>query len=183
MMDLQLDSEMKRIKGSTFEAAVASRVLSDCHAVSMPIRPGLKLKKRGEQNAFAELDAYIQVGTLLFLVDCKAYSLTREYFRGDFRAVMNRRILTNEWLDGSDRRTREIAKHPAGANYTIPKEITHLIPVVCSAFPEFWWSFDENEFLVTRKIPRVCTYHELVEVLNSEAVGDLTEKAFAIPIA
>jgi hypothetical protein len=182
MMDLQLDNEMRQIKGSTFESHVANRLLSDCPAITMPIQPGLKLKKKGEQNPFAEVDAYVQIGKLLLLVDCKAYSLTREYFRGDFKAVTNRRILTEQWLDNSDRRGKEVAECPTGANYSIPREVTHLVPVVCSAFPEFWWTFDEKEFLVPKEVPRVCTFHELVELLNSDSVGDLAGMPFAIPI-
>ncbi len=182
MMDLQLDSEMRQIKGSHFETYVADRLSSDCPVISMPIKPGLKLKRKGEETAFAEVDAYIQVGALLFLIDCKAYSLTREYFRGDYRAVRNRRILNEQWLDASDRRGAEIAKSRSGANYFIPVEISHVVPVVCSAFPEFWWTFDEREFLVPRSVPRVCTYHELVELLNSNSVNDLVNHPFAIPI-
>ena len=183
MMDLQLDSEMRQIKGSHFETYVAARLGSDCPMISMPIKPGLKLKRKGEENAFAEVDAYVQVGVLLFLVECKAYSLTREYFRGDYRVVRNRRILNEGWLDASDRRGAEIAKSRSGANYSIPKEVTHVVPVVCSAFPEFWWTYDEREFLVPKKVPRVCTYHELAELLNSTSVTDLADEPFAIPIA
>lgn len=134
MMDLQLDSDMRQIKGSNFEAYVAERLRLDCPKIDMPIKAGLGLKRKGEHAAFAEVDAYVQVGTLLLLIECKAYALTREYFRGDFRAVRNRRILNEQWLDASDRRALEIAKSPQGSNYSIPYEITHIVPVVCSAF-------------------------------------------------
>jgi len=182
MMDLQLDNQMRQIKGGHLETYIANRMPSDCPHVIFPMKPGLKLKRKGEKNAFAELDVYVQAGTLLFLVDCKAYSLTHEYFRGDRKAVENRWLLNEQWLEASDRRGHEISKVPEGANYTIPENVTHLIPVVCSAFPEFFWSLDENKFLVSKRTPRVCTYHELAELLNSSKLAELSAKAFAIEV-
>jgi hypothetical protein len=183
LMNLQLDSEMRQIKGSHFETFVAKRLPEDCPEILMPMKPGLKLKRVGQPDAFAELDAYVQVGPIFFLVECKAYSLTREYFRGDSRAVINRRILVEQWLDRSDRRAHDVAESPIGANYKIPDEVTHVIPVVCSAFPEFMWTFEEGDFLVRRKVPRACTYHELAELLsNPESRASMLLAPYAVPV-
>jgi hypothetical protein len=139
-MDLQLDSTMRQIKGATFEIEFANRLHADCPNAEFPIKPGLKLRRKGQKDPFAEVDIFVQVGSILFLVECKAYSLTREYLRGDVKAVTNRRILLEEWLDLSDRRAKEIAAVREGANYLLPQEVTRIVPVVCSAFPEFTWS-------------------------------------------
>ena len=140
LMDLQLDNEMRQIKGSHFESYVAERLKTDVKEISYPIRPGLKLKRKGEQNPFAEVDVYVELHGILFLIDCKAYSLTREYFRGDRKAVQNRWTLVNEWLHVSDRRARDISIIREGANYRIPNTVSHIVPIVCSAFPEFFGS-------------------------------------------
>lgn len=58
IMDLQLDNEMRQIKGSNFEAYVTERLRLDCPNVDMPINPCLGLKRKGEHTAFAEADAF-----------------------------------------------------------------------------------------------------------------------------
>jgi hypothetical protein len=52
---------------------------------------------------------------------------------------------------------------------------------VCTSFPEFIWDLAPEHFLVDRSIPRVCTYGEMIEVLNGDPTG-LINSPFAIPI-
>jgi hypothetical protein len=182
LMDVQLDSEMRRIKGSNFEATVAERLLADVPAATYPIRPGLKLKRMGESNTFAEVDVYLQKAGYLFLIECKAYSVTREYFRGDIKPAQNRWNLMEKWLRVSDKRASEISRHPHGANYAIPDGITHIVPLVCSAFPEFFWNMEQQNYLIDRQMPRVCTYTELVQLLTSDRLQDIEKRPFTISL-
>jgi hypothetical protein len=181
LMEIQLDGEMRVIKGSHFEEEVSSRLLADVPKASYPMQPGLNLKRKGEHDPYAECDVYLAVGNLLFVVDCKAYSYTLAYFGGERKAVESRSSVVQGWLAQSDNRARKIAITPIGANYEIPTGITHLIPLVCTAFPEFIWDLAPEHFLVDRSIPRVCTYGEMIEVLNGDPAG-LINSPFAIPI-
>ncbi len=181
LMEIQLDGEMRVIKGSHFEEEVSSRLLTDVPKSSYPMQPGLNLKRKGEHDPFAECDVYLAVGNLLFVVDCKAYSYTLAYFGGERKAVESRSFIVQGWLAQSDNRAQKIAIAPVGANYEIPTRITHLIPVVCTAFPEFIWDLASDNFLADRSIPRVFTYGEMVEVLNGD-LADLINSPFAIPI-
>jgi hypothetical protein len=60
--------------------------------------------------------------------------------------------------------------------------VTHIIPVVCSAFPEFVWNLQDDYFLIERKLPRVCTYRELVNLLSSDRLNEVETRPFAIKL-
>jgi hypothetical protein len=183
MLDLRLDSTMRQIKGSHFEKTVAERIMKDVPEISFVIRPNVKLKRLGERDAFAEADLYIRHHQFLIVVDCKAYSITRSFLVGERRDVENRWGLVCEWLRESDRRAAEIAKSRRDSNYQVPESLSHVVPIVCSAFPEFICSLCDEYFLVSGKIPRVCIYDELVEFLKNLKPPELLSLPFTIPIS
>ncbi|WP_165420124.1 YecA family protein [Edaphobacter modestus] len=181
LVDIELDDDMKNIKGVQFEKYVAQCIAQEVKGISFPIKPGLKLKIKGENNPFAEVDIYAQVDNALFLIECKAYSITRDYLKGSPKAVWNRWQLMIDWLAKSDSRARKIANAKEGSNFKIPSDVRYIIPVVCSAFSEFFWSEDDPLYLKTGSVPRVCNLGELCSVLN-DSLSDLKQKSFAIEI-
>jgi hypothetical protein len=181
LFDLHLDNALRQIKGTTFERTVAERLAKDVKDVHFPIKPNLKLKRRGEKDPYAEADVYLQSGTLLFLIDCKAYSRRRGFMKGERQETENRWVLVAEWLKEGDRRAREVAAAPIGANYSVPNEVTHIVAVVCSAIPEFMWETNETTNL-TDQIPRVCSYAELVEFLKSFNSSQLDLKPYSFAV-
>lgn len=166
LIDLEIDDEMRQIKGLDFEKYVARMLEEQVEQIAFPIKPGLKLKRVGENNPFAEVDVYAQIQDILLLIDCKAYSVTRDYLKGEARAIGNRWILVQEWLAETDKRAVRIVETRRGSNFEIPADVKYVIPIVCSAFTEFIWTKDPRFFLSGIEIPRVCTFPELISVLN-----------------
>jgi hypothetical protein len=99
---------------------------------------------------------------------------------GETHAVRNRWRLVEEWIKNSEERAVRLAQTPAGDNYCIPSEFTHIVPIVTSPFPEFF--FDLSARFMVDKIPIVCTPNELKGFLNSFSVDQLKHLQNAYPV-
>lgn len=181
LIDLELDDEMRRIKGSHYEDMVVEQLKVDVPKLTFPISPGTALRREQERNPFAQADVYIGLDRFLVMVDCKAWSLPRGYFKGERREVEKRLDIVREWQSTNDKRAIKLRSGRTGSNYQIPAHITHCVPIVCSATPEFIWGFEENDFL-SDEIPRVASYPELVNFLRGFDVEAMLKKPFAVPI-
>jgi hypothetical protein len=181
LTDLTIDSEMKRINGSQFEDYVTQTLAEAVPNLEYPIPPGLALKRIGEKDPFAQLDTYAQVDDMLFLVESKAYSITREYLKGSPQAVWGRWVLVDGWLRSSDTRAQKIVAALTGSNFSIPQDVKFVVPVICSAFSEFIWSDDQQFYLQPGRIPRVCTLDELIDVITVGRAS-LRERPFTITL-
>ncbi len=179
LTDLTIDSEMKRINGSQFEDYVTQTLAQTVPDLKYPIAPGLALKRIGEKDPFAQFDTYAQVDDMLFLIESKAYSITREYLKGTPQAVWGRWVLVEEWLRSSDTRAHKVAAARKGSNFAIPDDVKFVVPVVCSAFSEFIWSSDEQSYLEPGRIPRVCTLDELIDTMTAARLS-LQQRSFTI---
>jgi hypothetical protein len=111
--------------------------------------------------------------------------VTRDFLKGDFRAVRNRCIDIERWLAESDARAALLARVSDPANYVIPVGVTHIVPLVCSAFPEYLLELTDAMCLsvtygsnITARVPRVCTYPGLVYVIQNINRIDLDDKCF-----
>lgn len=177
---LQLSGEMGELKGAKFEEYAVGEFARA--GFDLPIRPNSELKGLDTRGAYAEIDVCVAVGKLLFVIECKAWCVTRQYLAGDPVHIGQRWAEVQQWLRKSDERAQKIGARPVGKNYEIPAKLTHVIPVVCSSFPEYIWSADAWHYL-TPAIPRTCTVPELVKFLREEAsCGDLQRKPYAVPI-
>ena len=181
LLDMQLDNDMRRIKGTFFEKTVVEELRRDVPRIEFPMKPGLRLKRKDSRQILAEADLYIKLGVCLILVDCKSYSVTREYLKGTHRAVTTRWEIVKQWIKENDDRARLIARTADPGNYQIPPGTTHIIPLVCSAFAEFIWGMKKEWFL--SEVPRVCTYAELVRLLREGGPAILEDKSYVVPIA
>lgn len=181
LTDLTIDSEMKRVNGSQFEDYVTRTLAEAVPDLKYPIAPGLALKRTGEKKSFAQFDTYAQVDDMLFLIESKAYSVTREYLKGTPQAVWGRWILVEEWVRSSDRRSHKIASTHTGSNFSIPQDVKFVVPVICSAFSEFIWSGDEHFYLQPGRTPRVCTLDELIDTMTVDRAS-LQQRPFTIAL-
>jgi hypothetical protein len=167
LLDMVIDDEMKRIKGDRFEHHVTQFLRDTVPDCSYPVRPGLALKRHGERNPFAQVDTYAQVEDILFLIEAKAYSVTRDYLKGTPQAVYGRWRMVENWLRKADTRAGKVVNVRKGSNFSIPEEVRFIVPVVCSAFVEFVWSQSNVYYLdEDLKIPRGCTLDELVAIMS-----------------
>lgn len=179
ILNTHLDERMKDAKAEHFEADLYENVLSssaDCHSL---FEPRTKLKRNG--RVIGEIDASFSKGSVAYVIDCKCYTITDDYLRGDERPVLNRWSYVQEWIYQSDRRANLVSVAPVGSNYALPSYITHIVPIVCSTWPEFIFSLD-NKYYLTPQIPRVCTSDELVEFLTSVDEESLFRKSYVMPV-
>ncbi len=168
------------IKGKEFEEYVVKK-LRGAGLADFPIEPSLPLRRGGEQKDYAEFDVYFRRGEFLFLVECKARCYNHNYLREEPAAVAERLEMVKGWLRKSYERARLVASEPKGDNYCIPEGVTHVVPVVCSTFPEFIHPLDDGNML-RPNVPRICTVTELIQFALSFEATELRSKPFCIPI-
>lgn len=178
LFEAQLSDTEKNLKSETFEDEIWN-YLSDVKGISQPF-PVRKIFRKDDRD-IAEVDVSVGKENALFLVECKAYSQHRNLVLGESHAVRNRWRLVEEWIEESEQRAVRLAQTPAGDNYSIPSEFTHIVPIVTSSFPEFF--FDLSARFIMNKTPIVCTPNELKAFLDSFSVDQLKHLPNLHPIA
>jgi len=112
----------------------------------------------------AEVDLLIHSGSLLFVIECKAFRKSREFFRGDGDAVSYRCSLIREAVKQSEKAAAVVRNALTCGDNRIPP-VERVEAVVCMPTQEYLRPFDEHGMLTTT-IPRVCTPEELLRVLG-----------------
>jgi len=179
ILNTHLDDRMKDAKAEHFEADLYEGVLSSSANCPSLFEPRTKLKRNG--RVIAEIDASFSKGSVAYMIDCKCYTITDDYLRGDERPVSNRWSYVQEWIHQSDRRANLVSVAPIGSNYALPSHITHIVPIVCSTWPEFIFSLEDRYYL-TPQIPRVCTPDELIEFLTEVDEPSILRKPYAVAV-
>jgi hypothetical protein len=177
LFQAQLSDTEKNLKSQTFEDEIW-HYLSVVKGVSQPFPVRKIFRKNGRD--IAQVDVCLGKEIVLFFVECKAYSQNRNLVLGESNAVRNRWRLVQQWIKESEQRAIRIAQTPVGDNYRIPSEFTHIIPVVTSTFPEFF--FDLSARFMMNKTPVVCTPNELRSFLSSFSVDQLKTLQNAYPV-
>lgn len=177
LFQAQLSGIERNLKSETFEDEIW-HFLSDVKGVSQPFPVRKIFRKDGRD--MAQVDVSLGKEKALFLIECKAYSQNRNLVLGEAHAVRNRWRLVQEWAKESEQRAIRIAQTPVGDNYSIPSEFSHIVPVVTSSFPEFF--FDLSARFMMDKTPVVCTPYELKRFLNSFSINQLSNLHNAYPI-
>jgi hypothetical protein len=178
LFQAQLSDTERNLKSETFEDEIWN-YLSGVKRISQPF-PVRKIFRKNDRD-IAQVDVSLGKESALFLVECKAYSQSRNLVLGETHAVRNRWRLVEEWIKESKQRAARLAQMPTGDNYSIPSEFTHIVPVVTSAFPEFF--FDVSARFMMGKIPIVCTPNEFKGFLDSFSADKLEHLQNAYPIS
>jgi len=119
-----------------------------------------KLFKLNRQR-LGEADVSYRVGTVLVVIDVKAYAVFDEFGRGEYSAVKTRWGYVQGWLAQADDLAKKLAHNPKGDNYDLAADgYTHILPIVCSSFHEYIDS-TEPRYYLTPSIPRVAMPVEL----------------------
>jgi hypothetical protein len=174
----QLSDVEKNIKSATFEDEVWS-YLSDVQGICQPFPVRKIFRKHGRD--IAQIDVSVGKGRVLFLVECKAYSENRMLSLGETHAVRNRWKTVLDWIEESKTKAKRIASCPAGDNYATPDAFSHIVPLVSTPFPQFFFELTEDLRLDDR-IPIVCTPAELKRYLSSFSVEQVISKSYVQPI-
>jgi hypothetical protein len=126
-------------------------------------------KERGR-----DLDIGIIVQNVLLAIELKAHAGKRELLiHGDSEKFKERwdKYIWDDFRQ-VDSLTECLCKERTGKNYSIPKGVKWIVPLVCNTFPE-WVSSDASNLWLYDDIPRVCKPDELFDIIDRIKEGKL----------
>lgn len=111
-----------------------------------------------------ECDLLLATKTALWVIECKAFGKSPEYYRGDHEAVRWRLSKLHNAFEQAQKQSVAIRQAITNGNYSLPKR-DRVETVVCTPVQEFIYPVDAFGF-ITGNIPRICTPEELLEALT-----------------
>lgn len=124
-----------------------------------------------------DIDVSLLRGSVLFVIECKAFSVPRAFDRGEPSALRARKEKLNAALNQVDTLCQLLSKERKGRNFEIPEAVTHIISLAASPFPEY--IDDRNDYyFLTPSIPRVCTAEEITEFVRHFQLSAQVSKPF-----
>lgn len=174
-----LGDELKEIKAEMFESKLEN-YLSECGSPMFTDESGRTAKMfKAEGAVLGQADCCRQCGSVLVLIDAKAYRIPESFHRGDYSAVQTRVGYLRGWLEQADRLADRLCSTPVGSNYNLQdSRITHILSVVCTPYPEYIPE-QHSSFFLDKVTPRVATPAELRKYL----LQCTPEELAAIPCA
>jgi hypothetical protein len=159
--DTELAAELKETKAGMFELEVEN-YLHDCGSLVFSSRDGRTAKTFvKDKSNLGQADCCRLLGSVLVLIDAKAYKIPQAYDRGDYSAVQTRSGYLRSWLDQADRLADSLRDNPVGSNYDLHVlNVTHVLTIVCTPYSEYIPE-RTSRFFLGRDTPRVCTPSEL----------------------
>lgn len=124
-----------------------------------------------------DIDVSFLLGRMLFVVECKAFSVSPAFDRGEISALETREEKLNDALNQVDTLCELLSKERKGKNFELPRSVAHIIAIVASPFPEYIPKGGDQYFL-THSIPRVCTPEEIAEFVKQFRLSAYLSKPF-----
>jgi len=124
-----------------------------------------------------DIDISFSIGQVLFVVECKAFSVPLAFDRGETNALQVRENKLDAALRQADTLCELLCKEREGKNFELPRTITHLVAIAASPFTEYISKRSDYYFL-TAHIPRVCTPAEIVEFVKHFKLSTYSSKPF-----
>lgn len=168
------DGKIGQVRGDDFEKEVERYLkvsISDfrrwiCHR---------KLQfSSGEER---DIDVSFLSGKILFVIECKAFSVPPAFDRGEPSALQTRKEKIDAALNQVDTLCQLLSKERRGKNFEVPDTVTHIISIAASPFPEYIDTRSDRYFL-TPSIPRVCTPEEIAEFVRQFKLSTNLHKPF-----
>lgn len=111
-----------------------------------------------------EIDLLIKVGSILYVVECKAYAKSRQFWLGTPKAINDRLSRIKKAVNQAKKAANVLTDILKSGNLAI-SEVSKVEWVVCTPTQEFLKPLDIFG-LLAENIPRVCTPEELINHLN-----------------
>lgn len=136
--------------------------------------PNTPLKNiNGEKR---QIDASFQFENKLLIIECKVFSRSIGFDRGNKEAIQYRKDKYAEAIEQVEEKIEWLIENKEGTNFNIRK-YSKIIGVVITPFPEYI-RVDERQFWLTEKIPRILTSFELIEFLDNNKIWEADENVF-----
>jgi Nuclease-related domain. len=113
-----------------------------------------------------EIDLLVKNGETLYVVECKAFTKSREYWYGDPDATRSRTGSINKAVNQAKAGAATIQPALNSKSIDFP-DVNNVEWVVCCPTQEYINPWDKYGFL-SNDIPRVCTPQEFVDHLNRD---------------
>ena len=162
-LDHQLDEQNRQNVTKGFERLTHS-LLAACGPQPWPA--GRTVRQVGTRQILTDVDASVQVGNVLIVVDCFSSPWNQALDRGDHSKVRSR---ADRLLDKVSKWQRQWNDIAARQPETLPTGVTAVLPVVATPAPE-WIPSDDPTYWLTDSLPAALTSAELLTALQS---GDL----------
>jgi Holliday junction resolvase len=165
------DGPAREKKGTEFENFLEEKLTHQENITFM--RKNIKLKTSNRQ-----IDLLVGSGQVLLAIECKALAVKKEYLDGDPQALIRRENQVMAALRQSTESARTLVmNHPD----LISQNFTHVLPVVCSAFVEFW-PHTASECFIAPGVPLVCSPSELTRLFSEQTIPSLFTHPKALEI-
>jgi len=136
--------------------------------------PNTPLKNiNGEKR---QIDASFQFENKLLIIECKVFSKSIGFDRGNKEAIQYRKIKYAEAIEQVKEKIGWLIKNKEGTNFNIRK-YSKIIGVVITPFSEYI-RVDERQFWLTEEIPRILTPFELIKLLDNNKIWEADENIF-----
>lgn len=112
----------------------------------------------------AEVDILIKKGSIIYAIECKAHTKSRDFWIGSADKVRNRTSEINKAVKQAQNTVQVLKKCIKEKIIELP-EHSMIQWIVCTPTQEYICPFDKYG-LLTNEIPRVCTHEELIDFLN-----------------
>lgn len=110
-----------------------------------------------------ECDLLLATGSTLFVIECKAFAKSLEFYRGDLDAVNFRTLKLKDAMKQAQKQALAVNEVIRNGGASIPKR-GRVEAIVCMPTQEFICPIDAFGFVV-ENIPRICTPEELFRAL------------------
>lgn len=124
-----------------------------------------------------DIDVSFSFDNILFIVECKAFSVLPAFDRGEPTAIANRKEKLESGLKQVDTLCKLLCNETKGRNFEIQENITHIVSLVASPHPEYI-DISSDRYFLTPAIPRVCTPEEIVEFVKQFQIDSYTSKPY-----
>lgn len=172
-------TEMANIKGDQYEIELDKWITGRVHGTERLFQPNMKLRYEGV--LYGEVDLSFRQGNVGYIVECKAYSVSKECLRGDKDALNTRWSYGEDWLSQVITTTQKLSQQPHGDNYQILSEVEYLVPVVCS--PNVGPVYDiDAKYFVAPELPRICTPLELADLITMEHTSSVYSNQYTFSV-
>jgi len=159
-------------KGPLFENIIRNKFLNKGYHIWFCSK---ELKQK--DGTKKEIDISLYIKNILFIIELKCINRSFDFEEGNIKALEFRRKKFENALREIDDKADWLKKDREGLNYKIPKSVDMIIPIVISPFVEYIWSTNPNLWL-TKDVPRICTYQEIMNILDQKKYKESFIKPF-----
>lgn len=169
-----IDGSIGQIRGDDFENDVEKHLKANIS----DFQPWMCHRKlEFFSGSERDIDVSFFIGQVLFVVECKAFSVPPAFDRGETGALEARETKLDVALTQADTLCELLCEERKGKNFELPGAITHLVAIAASPFTEYIPKQSDRYFL-TADIPRVCTPAEIVEFVKHFRLSAHSSKPF-----